>query len=72
MEPRIYVDSFNTLYLFEVTDKESGNFTCFVNGSRMQEVNVVVLTRSLFFTKGTILKKNYTIARMVQEQGRRK
>ena len=54
MEPRIYVDSFNTLYLFEVTDKESGNFTCFVNGSRMQEVNVVVLTRSLFFTKGKI------------------
>ncbi|KAL0269043.1 UNVERIFIED_CONTAM: hypothetical protein PYX00_010787 [Menopon gallinae] len=53
-EPRIYVDSFNTLYLFEVTESESGNYTCFVDGFRMQEVKVTVLKRSVFFTKGQL------------------
>lgn len=51
-EPRLYVDSFNTLYLFQVTEKESGNYTCFVDGLQMQEVRIIVLTRSIFFTKG--------------------
>ncbi|KAK6630270.1 hypothetical protein RUM44_004937 [Polyplax serrata] len=50
-EPRLYVDSFNTLYLFQVSEKESGNYTCFVDGLQMQEVRIIVLTRSIFFTK---------------------
>lgn len=54
-EPRITVDTFNTLYLTEVMDSEEGNYTCEVDGVRMQQVRVFVVSKSKLLTQGSVI-----------------
>lgn len=51
-EPRILVDTFNTLYLVNVQESEEGNYTCQVDDIRMQQVIVFVVTESKIFSQG--------------------
>lgn len=51
-EPRITVDTFNTLYLTAVMRSEEGNYTCEVDGIRMQQVRVFVVSKSKLLTQG--------------------
>nr|CAH7746287.1 unnamed protein product [Callosobruchus chinensis] len=44
--PNVIVDTFNTLYLAEVTKEEEGNYTCQVDDIKMQQVKVFVVTKS--------------------------
>lgn len=41
------VDAFGTLYLFELTVGDSGNYTCYIDGNRTQEVLVAVRKSSV-------------------------
>ncbi|CAH1737173.1 unnamed protein product [Aphis gossypii] len=45
------LDTFGTLYLVRLTDNDSGNYTCFVDGNRTQEVLLVVRKSSLLSSK---------------------
>lgn len=51
-EPRITVDTFNTLYLTAVKESEEGNYTCEVDDIRMQQVRVFVVSKSRLLTQG--------------------
>ena len=51
-EPRIIVDTFNTLYLVGVEDSEEGNYTCQVDDIRMQQIIVYVISKSRLLTQG--------------------
>lgn len=43
----VELDTFGTLYLVELTVSNSGNYTCYINGNRTQEVLVVVRKSSV-------------------------
>uniref|UniRef100_A0A2S2P1Z9 Ig-like domain-containing protein n=1 Tax=Schizaphis graminum TaxID=13262 RepID=A0A2S2P1Z9_SCHGA len=45
------VDTFGTLYLVRLTSDDSGNYTCFVDGNRTQEVLLAVQKSSLLSSK---------------------
>ena len=51
-EPRIIVDTFNTLYLVGVEESEEGNYTCQVDDIRMQQIIVYVISKSRLLTQG--------------------
>lgn len=53
-EPKITVDTFNTLYLHGVTKEEEGNYTCQVDNIRMQQVKVFVVSKSKLLTQGSL------------------
>lgn len=55
MEPKITVDTFNTLYLHEVTATEEGNYTCTVDKIKMQQVRIFVVSKSRLLTQGRII-----------------
>ncbi|KAF6199687.1 hypothetical protein GE061_005985 [Apolygus lucorum] len=42
MEEHILVDTFSNLYITYAREEESGNYTCYVNGAKIQEVIVIV------------------------------
>lgn len=44
----VMLDAFGTLYLVGVTVAETGNYTCYIDGNRTQEVLVAVRKSSLF------------------------
>nr|CAI5846918.1 unnamed protein product [Callosobruchus analis] len=48
--PNVIVDTFNTLYLAEVTKEEEGNYTCQVEDIKMQQVKIFVVTKSRLLT----------------------
>ena len=54
IEPRVTVDTFNTLYLYGVTREEEGNYTCHVDGIRMQNVKVFVVSKAKLLTQGGV------------------
>lgn len=49
--PQIIVDTFNTLYLVEVTSSAAGNYTCYVDDIRMLQIIVFVYSKSKFLTR---------------------
>ncbi|KAH1004852.1 hypothetical protein HUJ05_005621 [Dendroctonus ponderosae] len=49
-DPHVIVDTFSTLYLVEVTRAVAGNFTCFVDDIRMQQLTVFVYSKSRLLT----------------------
>lgn len=53
-EPHVYVDTFNTLYLIDVSSDDEGNYTCQVDDTRMQQVRVFVVSKTRLLTKGAI------------------
>lgn len=52
-EPRVTVDTFNTLYLTGVKSTEEGNYTCDVDAVRMQQIRVFIVSKSKLLTQGT-------------------
>lgn len=48
----VLLDAFGTLYLVGVTVAESGNYTCYIDGNRTQEVLVAIRKSSLFASQG--------------------
>ncbi|KAK4886356.1 hypothetical protein RN001_002627 [Aquatica leii] len=58
-EPRIIVDTFNTLYLHDVTSQEEGNYTCQVDNIRMQQVKVFVVSKSRILTQAFVRHMMY-------------
>jgi hypothetical protein len=55
-EPRIIVDTFNTLYLVNVKESEEGNYTCQVDDIRMQQIIIFVISKSRLLTQGCNFK----------------
>ncbi|RZC34277.1 uncharacterized protein BDFB_006913, partial [Asbolus verrucosus] len=53
-EPRIIVDTFNTLYLVDVKESEEGNYTCQVDDVRMQQIVVFVISKAKILTQGLL------------------
>ncbi|KAJ8955048.1 hypothetical protein NQ314_006926 [Rhamnusium bicolor] len=49
--PNLIVDTFNTLYLLDVTDTEAGNYTCQVDDIKMQQVRIFVVSKSRLLTQ---------------------
>lgn len=45
------VDTFNTLYLIDISSSEEGNYTCQVNDIKMQQVMLYVVSKSRLLTK---------------------
>ncbi|KAF5282203.1 hypothetical protein FQR65_LT02900 [Abscondita terminalis] len=58
-EPRITVDTFNTLYLHDVRKQEEGNYTCQVDKIRMQQVKVFVVSKSRILTQAFVRHMMY-------------
>uniref|UniRef100_A0A6P7G4J0 Uncharacterized protein LOC114334086 isoform X2 n=1 Tax=Diabrotica virgifera virgifera TaxID=50390 RepID=A0A6P7G4J0_DIAVI len=46
----MYVDSFNILYLVNVTNEEEGNYTCQVDDIQMQRINIFIVKKSKFLS----------------------
>ncbi|XP_022901503.2 uncharacterized protein [Onthophagus taurus] len=59
LEPKITVDTFNTLYLHEVTKEEEGNYTCQVDGVRMQQIMIFVVSKSRLLTQALLRHMMY-------------
>nr|XP_023028834.1 uncharacterized protein LOC111517004 [Leptinotarsa decemlineata] len=57
--PHLVVDTFNTLYLLDVTESEEGNYTCQVDDIRMQQVTVHVFSKSRLLTQELVRHLNY-------------
>lgn len=53
-EPHVLVDTFNTLYLIDVTGGDEGNYSCQVNDIRMQQIRVYVVSKMKLLTKGNL------------------
>lgn len=53
-EPRIIVDTFNTLYLHDVTSEEDGNYTCQVDNVNMQQIDIFVVSKSRILTQAFV------------------
>lgn len=49
-EPRIFVDTFNSLYLARVKTTEEGNYTCQVDDIKMQQIRVFIVAKSRLLT----------------------
>lgn len=47
------VDTFGTLYLTEVTMNEEGNYTCQADDIWMQQVQIIIVSKSNIITKGS-------------------
>lgn len=63
-EPHVTVDTFNTLYLIDVTSSEAGNYTCEVDKIRMQQMRVFIVSKARLLTLGkymSILNQNHSI-----------
>lgn len=54
--PRVEVDIFGTLFLNGISLKETGNYSCYVNGVYMQDVYIQIIDKSIFHEKGSVLK----------------
>ena len=54
-QPKILVDTFNTLYLHDVAKEQEGNYTCFVDDVRMQQVVIFVVSKSKLLTEGEVI-----------------
>ncbi|CAG9768648.1 unnamed protein product [Ceutorhynchus assimilis] len=48
--PHVIVDTFNTLYLVEVTQVDAGNYTCYVDDIRMQQIVIFVYSKTKLLT----------------------
>lgn len=48
------LDSFGTLYLVELSIGDSGNYTCYIDGNRIQEVLVAIRKSSVFESKAYV------------------
>ncbi|GJQ65177.1 hypothetical protein Trydic_g7318 [Trypoxylus dichotomus] len=59
MEPKITVDTFNTLYLHEVTKSEEGNYSCLVDDIRMQQTIIYVVSKSRLLTQALLRHMMY-------------
>ncbi|KAJ8942375.1 hypothetical protein NQ318_000355 [Aromia moschata] len=49
--PNVLVDTFNTLYLVDITEEQAGNYTCKVDDIKMQQVVVFVVPKSRLLTR---------------------
>lgn len=49
-DSHVIVDTFNTLYLVEVTRAAAGNYTCYVDDIRMQQIVIFVYSKSKILT----------------------
>ncbi|XP_068907187.1 uncharacterized protein [Tenebrio molitor] len=58
-EPRIIVDTFNTLYLVNVKESEEGNYTCQVDDIRMQQIIIFVISKSRLLTQAFVRHMMY-------------
>lgn len=52
-EPHVMVDSYGTLYLTDVTISEEGNYTCQVDDIKMQQVRIVIVSKTNIISRGT-------------------
>lgn len=59
VEAKVFVDSLNTLYLYGVTKDEEGNYTCYVDKVRMQQVRVFVVSKSKLLTQAFVRHMMY-------------
>ncbi|KAF3424251.1 hypothetical protein E2986_03726 [Frieseomelitta varia] len=50
-EARVIVDAFGTLYLIDVSTREEGNYTCYINNVNMMQVKVVVIHKTRLLTQ---------------------
>ncbi|KAF5282032.1 hypothetical protein FQA39_LY00556 [Lamprigera yunnana] len=53
-EPKIAVDSFNTLYLHDVGSSEEGNYTCQVDNLKMQQIKIFVVAKFRILTQSFV------------------
>ncbi|CAH0557412.1 unnamed protein product [Brassicogethes aeneus] len=58
-DDHVLVDSFNSLYLTDVTPDQEGNYTCYVGDMRMQQVKVFVVKKSQILTKAFVRYLGY-------------
>ncbi|XP_066258544.1 uncharacterized protein [Euwallacea similis] len=49
--PDVMVDTFDTLYLIKVTSDTAGNYSCYVDDIKMEQIIIYVYTKSKFLTK---------------------
>ncbi|XP_030765080.1 uncharacterized protein LOC115889268 isoform X2 [Sitophilus oryzae] len=49
--PHVMVDTFNSLYLVDVTPFDKGNYSCYVDDIRMQQIIVFVFSKTKLLTK---------------------
>lgn len=63
-ENRVAVDSFDTLYLTDVTKDEEGDYSCIGNGVPIIKFLIRIKPRNVIFTKGKleILRTNYRLS----------
>jgi len=54
-----FLDTFGTLYLIRLTGDDSGNYTCYVEGNRTQEILLSVSKSSLLKSKTYARHLNY-------------
>ncbi|KAF7286872.1 hypothetical protein GWI33_003443 [Rhynchophorus ferrugineus] len=48
--PHVIVDTFNSLYLVDVIPEVAGNYSCYVDNIRMQQIVIFVYSKSKFLT----------------------
>lgn len=53
-ELRVGVDSFNTLYLTDVTTNEEGYYSCIANGVPIVKIFIRIEPTNIIFTKGKL------------------
>jgi len=53
------LDTFGTLYLIRLTSDDSGNYTCYIDGNRTQEVLLSISKSSLITSKAYARHLNY-------------
>ncbi|XP_015834535.1 uncharacterized protein LOC103312737 isoform X1 [Tribolium castaneum] len=58
-EPRIIVDTFNTLYLVSVKESEEGNYTCQVDDIRMQQIIIFTISKARILTQAFVRHMMY-------------
>ncbi|CAH0628758.1 unnamed protein product [Chrysodeixis includens] len=51
-EPRISVDTNNSLHILHISKKEEGNYSCLLNGKTVQEFEVKVLSKAKLLNQG--------------------
>ncbi|KAK9297885.1 hypothetical protein QLX08_008548 [Tetragonisca angustula] len=50
-EARVIVDAFGILYLIDVSTREEGNYTCYINNVNMMQVKVIVILKTRLLTQ---------------------
>lgn len=53
-ELNVGVDSFDILYLTDVTENEEGYYSCFVHGMPIMKIFIRIEPNNLIFTKGNM------------------